>query len=112
MQAPLGRAVIGGLIMSTFATLLVLPSLFAILIGRRVARSPSLYPEDHDSAHYDPRALVPEGGSGEEVAPRADTPPESHPQLDGHNDQTDGGPGPQPAPSAPASTPTLPGDSR
>ena len=37
MQAPLGRAVIGGLVMSTFATLLVLPSIFALVIGRKVA---------------------------------------------------------------------------
>ena len=35
MQAPLGLAVIGGLVMSTFATLLVLPSIFAVVIGRR-----------------------------------------------------------------------------
>ena len=35
MQAPLGRAVIGGLVMSTFATLLVLPSIFALVIGRQ-----------------------------------------------------------------------------
>lgn len=54
MQAPLGRAVIGGLLMSTFATLLVVPSIFSIVIGRQVARSVSLYPEDQDSAHYDP----------------------------------------------------------
>ncbi len=33
MQAPLGRAVIGGLVMSTFATLLVVPSIFAVVIG-------------------------------------------------------------------------------
>ena len=44
MQAPLGRAVIGGLVMSTFATLLVVPSIFAVVIGRKVARSPSMYP--------------------------------------------------------------------
>ena len=50
MQAPLGLAVIGGLVMSTFATLLVLPSIFAIVIGRTVARSPSIYPDDPDSA--------------------------------------------------------------
>ncbi len=55
MQAPLGLAVIGGLVMSTFATLLVLPSIFAIVIGRKVARSPSMYPDDRDSVHYDPR---------------------------------------------------------
>ena len=37
MEAPLGRAVIGGLVMSTFATLLVLPSIFALVIGRQQA---------------------------------------------------------------------------
>jgi multidrug efflux pump subunit AcrB len=56
MQAPLGLAVIGGLVMSTFATLLVLPSIFAIVIGRSVARSPSIYPGDPDSPYYDPHA--------------------------------------------------------
>ena len=35
MQAPLGRAVIGGLVMSTFATLLMVPPIFALLIGGR-----------------------------------------------------------------------------
>ncbi|HWB09013.1 MAG TPA: efflux RND transporter permease subunit [Pirellulales bacterium] len=54
MQAPLGRAVIGGLVMSTFTTLLVLPSIFSIVIGRKQARSPSIYPDDPDSLHYDP----------------------------------------------------------
>jgi multidrug efflux pump subunit AcrB len=57
MQAPLGRAVIGGLVMSTFATLLVVPSIFAVVIGHRVARSPSIYPDDPESAHYDPMAF-------------------------------------------------------
>ena len=55
MEAPLGRAVIGGLVMSTFATLLVLPSIFALVIGRKEARSPSLYPGNPASAHYDPQ---------------------------------------------------------
>jgi multidrug efflux pump subunit AcrB len=54
MQAPLGRAVIGGLVMSTFATLLVVPSIFAVVIGKQVPRSASLSPEDPDSPHYDP----------------------------------------------------------
>jgi multidrug efflux pump subunit AcrB len=54
MQAPLGRAVIGGLVMSTFATLLVVPSIFAIVVGRSVARSPSIHPDDPESARYDP----------------------------------------------------------
>ena len=57
MQAPLGLAVIGGLVMSTFATLLVLPSIFAVVIGQKVARSPSIYPDDPESAHYDPHVL-------------------------------------------------------
>jgi multidrug efflux pump subunit AcrB len=55
MQAPLGLAVIGGLVMSTLATLLVLPSVFAVVIGRKAARSPSVYPDDPASAHYDPQ---------------------------------------------------------
>ena len=54
MEAPLGRAVIGGLVMSTFATLLVLPSIFALVIGKREPRSPSLYPGNPESSHYDP----------------------------------------------------------
>jgi multidrug efflux pump subunit AcrB len=56
MQAPLGRAVIGGLVMSTFATLMVVPSIFALLIGKRKAQSPSIYPFDLESSHYDPAA--------------------------------------------------------
>jgi multidrug efflux pump subunit AcrB len=54
MQAPLGLAVIGGLVMSTFATLLILPSMFAIVIGRSVARSPSIDPDDPGSTYFDP----------------------------------------------------------
>ena len=50
MQAPLGRAVIGGLVMSTVATLLVVPSIFAIVIGRKKAHSPSISPEDPGAA--------------------------------------------------------------
>jgi multidrug efflux pump subunit AcrB len=53
MQAPLGRAVIGGLLVSTFATLLILPSIFAIVMGRRKYGSPSLHPDDPDSSHHD-----------------------------------------------------------
>jgi multidrug efflux pump subunit AcrB len=60
MQAPLGRAVIGGLVASTFVTLFIVPSVFALLMGRRVAQSPSLHPDDPDSAHYDPDGREPE----------------------------------------------------
>jgi len=49
--APLGRAVVGGLAMATLATLFVLPSVFAILAGRKV-NSPSLDPEDPASSFY------------------------------------------------------------
>ena len=35
-SAPLGRAVIGGLIVSTFATLTILPSIYAILQAESV----------------------------------------------------------------------------
>jgi multidrug efflux pump subunit AcrB len=56
MEAPLGRAVIGGLVMSTFATLLVLPSIFAVVIGSKKYSSPSLYPANPESTHYDPKA--------------------------------------------------------
>ena len=57
MQAPLGRAVIGGLVMSTFATLLVVPSIFAVVIGKKVADSPSIHPADPDSRYYSPERL-------------------------------------------------------
>jgi multidrug efflux pump subunit AcrB len=51
--APLGRAVIGGLIVSTFTTLTVLPSIYAILQGRASLQSPSLNPMDPSSRYYD-----------------------------------------------------------
>jgi multidrug efflux pump subunit AcrB len=50
--APLGRAVIGGLAASTVATLLVLPSLFALVQRRASTASPSLDPDDVLSRHH------------------------------------------------------------
>jgi multidrug efflux pump subunit AcrB len=50
--APLARAVIGGLLAATVMTLLVLPSLFAIVQGHAGTRSISLDPEDPDSTHF------------------------------------------------------------
>jgi len=52
-SAPLGRAVIGGLLVSTFATLTILPSIYAILQGRASLTSPSLNPTDPASRYYD-----------------------------------------------------------
>lgn len=57
MQAPLGRAVIGGLVCSTFATLLIVPSVFAIVIGSSKSRSPSVHPDDPESRHYFPEVV-------------------------------------------------------
>jgi multidrug efflux pump subunit AcrB len=51
--APLGRAVIGGLFAATLATLVILPSVFAIAQARKSTRSASLDPEDPTSAYFD-----------------------------------------------------------
>jgi multidrug efflux pump subunit AcrB len=51
--APLGRAVVGGLAFATAATLFVLPSVFALVAGKKVT-SPSLDPDDAESAHFEP----------------------------------------------------------
>ena len=58
MQAPLGRAVIGGLVMSTFATLLFVPSIFAVVIGKKEAASPSIHPADPSSRYYSPHVFA------------------------------------------------------
>jgi predicted RND superfamily exporter protein len=102
MQAPLGRAVIGGLVMSTFATLLVVPGIFALLIGRRVARSPSIYPDDRDSPHYDPLLWNHNREAGQQVPAHGH--PESHPpQIDGNSQVAGNGPGAAVAPNVPFS---------
>jgi multidrug efflux pump subunit AcrB len=49
-SAPLGRAVIGGLIGATSATLVVLPALFAILQSNRPRIGASLHPADNATA--------------------------------------------------------------
>jgi multidrug efflux pump subunit AcrB len=49
-SAPLGRAVIGGLLFATLATLLVLPAIFALVRQRAHTRSPSLDPDDPSHA--------------------------------------------------------------
>jgi hypothetical protein len=76
MEAPLGRAVIGGLVVSTFVTLFIVPSVFALLMGGQTPRSPSLYPDDPTSSHYD---------GGEPEAPHGDS-AAAHPGLpEGHS---------------------------
>jgi hypothetical protein len=62
--APLGRAVIGGLIVSTFATLTILPSIYAILQSKASIKSPSLNPSDPLSEYYDGEDFTATGESG------------------------------------------------
>src|SRR5262249_26139105 len=50
--APLGRAVIGGLLIAPFATLFLLPSVFTVVLGRGSTKSPPLDPHDPASAHH------------------------------------------------------------
>ena len=52
--SPLGRAVIGGLLASTFAALIVLPLVFAWVQGKTSTESVSLDPEDKESKFYVP----------------------------------------------------------
>jgi hypothetical protein len=50
----LARAVIGGLVASTFAALLILPLVFSWVQGKASTVSVSLDPEDKESKHYIP----------------------------------------------------------
>jgi multidrug efflux pump subunit AcrB len=52
-SAPLARAVIGGLLFATFATLTILPLIYAILQGRAGVKSPSLNPFDSESVYHE-----------------------------------------------------------
>jgi multidrug efflux pump subunit AcrB len=52
--APLGRAVIGGLVAATLATLFVLPSVFTIVQARSRTESASIDPRDPESPYYHP----------------------------------------------------------
>lgn len=51
-SSPLGRAVVGGLIASTFAALFILPLAFAWGQGKATTQSVSLDPEDEESKFY------------------------------------------------------------
>ncbi len=56
--APLGRAVIGGLLAATFTTLLVLPSIFALVQGRSGTQSISLDPDDPESSYFEKQPAI------------------------------------------------------
>ncbi len=81
--APLGRAVIGGLAAATLATLVVLPTVFALAQGKATRDSASLDPHDPESPRF-VRGEV----SGEPARPSANGAPPV-PQHQG----ADGGPG-------------------
>ena len=57
--APLGRAVIGGLLFATAATLLILPLVFSLVQQHAGVRSPSLDPDDPASAFAREAAVGP-----------------------------------------------------
>jgi len=52
-SAPLGRAVIGGLLFSTISTLVVLPAIYAVLQKNASNTSNSLNPSDPASRYYE-----------------------------------------------------------
>ncbi|GIW94569.1 MAG: RND transporter [Pirellulaceae bacterium] len=66
-NAPLGRAVIGGLAAATFATFFLLPCVFASVQKAAPTSSGSLDPDDPTSTYFDstqtPTPLVPSGGT-------------------------------------------------
>jgi Cu/Ag efflux pump CusA len=53
-SAPLGRAVIGGLLGATCATLIILPAILATLQSRHAPISASLDPDDPHSSYFEP----------------------------------------------------------
>ena len=91
-NAPLGRAVMGGMACSTFAALLILPAVFTLFMSGATKDSPSLDPDDPGSPHFDPEhapghAPPPDGrahgdgngdGGGNGQAPTATTEPPAH----------------------------------
>ena len=91
MQAPLGRAVIGGLVMSTFATLLVVPSIFALVIGRSKARTRRRSTRTTPRARTTTRRSSPtQSKSGERKVPPVGPAGPTQPQLDGPCHDPDG----------------------
>ena len=63
--APLGRAVIGGLLVATAATLLILPSVFSSVQERAGVLSPSLDPTDPSSSFGSARRSEADHQNGE-----------------------------------------------
>jgi multidrug efflux pump subunit AcrB len=51
--APLGIAVIGGLLFSAISTLVFLPMVYNWIIGKKGYKNPSLDPEDENSQYFE-----------------------------------------------------------
>ena len=81
--APLGRAVIGGLAAATLATLIVLPTVFALVQGKATRDSASLDPHDPESPRY---------VQGEDSGQPASASVNGEPPVEQHQG-ADGGPG-------------------
>jgi hypothetical protein len=75
----LGRAVIGGLVASTFVTLFIVPSVFALLLGKKTPASPSLHPDDPESSYYAPDDREPEAAAHADSTLPDPPPPEDDP---------------------------------
>ena len=98
MQAPLGRAVIGGLVMSTVATLANRP---VNLCDRDRQEEGRLVVDSSGRSRQ--RALRPPSAAGESISDEADDSDSasSQPQTDEHRGSPDGGHAPGPAPLSP-----------
>jgi hypothetical protein len=59
----------GGLTMSTLATLLIVPAIFVFVVGKATRHSISVHPDDTESPYYDP----PEDSSETPTAVEAST---------------------------------------
>jgi hypothetical protein len=68
-----------------------------VVVGKKVARSPSIYPDDPESAHYDPNCYAQEAHGGHEADHEAK--PHALPEENGFG--PDGGPASGPAPDSP-----------
>lgn len=81
--APLARAVIGGLVAATVATLTVLPTVFTLIQGNASLESASLDPDDPQSLHFHEE----EHDEGERSGPSTNGGNGARPNLDPNGDQ-------------------------
>ncbi len=68
-SAPLARAVVGGLVAATVATLIVLPMIFALVQHGASRRSASLDPDDPESPHYHEEGSDPAASTNGAIKP-------------------------------------------